>query len=275
MDSLRNKLAGLSSLLGRGVPGEAHGSPCISVSVSPRRTGQLRPAAAAAAHAPPPPARNFQSTVRPGVVLGTHNNVRDAPLGGLIAKMKDAEAAWLKVSLQAAGTTGEPKRQGWRAAVERPSTILACLQEKGKLVMANKAEAARRQKAEAELRRVSEQLSYSRGEAKHLKVRRCWVLLGGGARSAPCHCKVQCTPQQQQLLRNLTHAAGGAARARRPAGRAGGPSARVRAGGGRRAHRGGDGAPGARCDSAACGWVGVLGVEALALAGNTRSTAPS
>lgn len=43
------------------------------------------------------------------------------------------------------------------------------LQEKGKLVLASKAEQQRRAKAEAELRRVQEQHAFRLGEVKHLK----------------------------------------------------------------------------------------------------------
>ena len=43
------------------------------------------------------------------------------------------------------------------------------LQEKGRLALAVKNEAARRQKAEGELRRSGEQLAFRVGEVKHLK----------------------------------------------------------------------------------------------------------
>lgn len=59
--------------------------------------------------------------------------------------------------------------------------------------MANKAEAARRQKAEAELRRVGEQLAYSRGEAKHLKARAEGQLQGCRAAGTEQCCDVQAT----------------------------------------------------------------------------------
>ncbi|PSC71528.1 alpha-1,3 1,6-mannosyltransferase ALG2 [Micractinium conductrix] len=69
--------------------------------------------------------------------VAARKRLRDAPLGGLLQKYKDAEAAWLK--------------------------------EKGRLALAVKNEAARRQKAEGELRRSGEQLAFRVGEVKHLK----------------------------------------------------------------------------------------------------------
>lgn len=128
LENLRRKLAGLGSLLSRSAAEEAFDSPGIAMAVSvspPRSRGASRPRAPAAAAAhPSPPARHFHSTVRAGPPLGA-SNVRDAPLGGLLAKMKDAEAAWLKVCAAAGGTAGEPKRQGraggHRAPFDRPS----------------------------------------------------------------------------------------------------------------------------------------------------------
>ncbi|EFN58511.1 hypothetical protein CHLNCDRAFT_140571 [Chlorella variabilis] len=63
--------------------------------------------------------------------------MEDAPLGGLLQRYRDAEAGWLK--------------------------------EKGKLMLAADGEKKRRLKAEAELRRVQQQLSFRVGEVQHLK----------------------------------------------------------------------------------------------------------
>ncbi|PRW56275.1 Spindle pole body associated [Chlorella sorokiniana] len=137
IEDLRSKLKGLADMLGGGAePGVA-----VAVSVSPPRP-KPRPATAAAPpaarHLPPPP-RQFQPTVRPSssVLQAANAHARDAPIGGLLAKYKDAEQAWLK--------------------------------EKGRLQMAVKAEQHRRVKAEGELRRVQDQLAYRLGEVKHLK----------------------------------------------------------------------------------------------------------
>ena len=87
LDELRVRLTGLSELLGCG---EAPGSSATGRARSPPRT------APAAAHRSPPRA-GFQSTVRPSILRASNNSLRDAPLGGLLQKYKDAEAAWLKV----------------------------------------------------------------------------------------------------------------------------------------------------------------------------------
>ncbi|KAL4443056.1 hypothetical protein ABPG77_008547 [Micractinium sp. CCAP 211/92] len=131
LDDLRARLAGLSEMLGQRdtvavsitlPPGPEAASPSCSVpAAAPRRR------------------RQFQPTVHPtsSVLRSANSHARDAPLGGLLAKYRDAEAQWLK--------------------------------EKGKLQLELKAEAARRQKGEAELRRVQEQLAFRLGEVKHLK----------------------------------------------------------------------------------------------------------
>ena len=106
MDDLRAQLEGLSHRLGGG------------------GTGGRAPLGPAARKPASPHRREFTATVRPGggLPLGAANGGRDAPLGGLIAKMRDAEAAFLK--------------------------------EKGRLVLEQQREQRRRAKAEAELRRV-------------------------------------------------------------------------------------------------------------------------
>lgn len=182
IEDLRNKLKGLSDMLGGAGIESGVG---VAVSVSPR--AKSRPATAAAAPAarhPPPPPRTFQPTVRPGssVLQAANVHARDAPIGGLLAKYKDAEAGWLKVrrpgwvlsmgrrkGRQAFRPQAEPCRLTPRLhcrltpACTTPTTLP---QEKGRLQMAVKAEQQRRAKAEGELRRV--QVRADRCTRKHL-----------------------------------------------------------------------------------------------------------
>lgn len=91
LDDLRARLAGLSEMLGQRdtvavsitlPPGPEAASPSCSVpAAAPRRR------------------RQFQPTVHPtsSVLRSANSHARDAPLGGLLAKYRDAEAQWLKV----------------------------------------------------------------------------------------------------------------------------------------------------------------------------------
>lgn len=175
IEDLRNKLKGLSDMLGgTGIESRVG----VAVSVSPPRA-KPRPATAAAApaarHLPPPP-RTFQPTVRPGssVLQAANVHARDAPIGGLLAKYKDAEAGWLKVRRpgRVLGMGRRKGRQVFCLQTEPRRLTLACTppttlpQEKGRLQMAVKAEQQRRAKAEGELRRV--QVRADRCTRKHL-----------------------------------------------------------------------------------------------------------
>lgn len=101
IEDLRSKLKGLADLLGGtgNEPGLA-----VAVSLSPRSKRRPVTAAAppAARHPPPPPPRQFQPTVRPGssVLQAANAQARESSIGGLLAKYKDAEQAWLKVRRQ-------------------------------------------------------------------------------------------------------------------------------------------------------------------------------
>ena len=131
IEDLRSKLKGLADLLGGtgNEPGLA-----VAVSVSPRSKPRPVTAAAAlpAARHPPPPPRQFQPTVRPGssVLQAANAHARDAPIGGLLAKYKDAEQTWLKVRAAArldADGVREAKGQGCSpVAVPPPSAQRHC-----------------------------------------------------------------------------------------------------------------------------------------------------
>jgi hypothetical protein len=95
LNALRARLTGLSDMLG----GEAGVAVSLSLPAhqTPRSTG-----GAAAPARPPPPLRpqHFQSTIRPSstaVLRSANTHAREAPLGGLLQKYRDAEAHWLKV----------------------------------------------------------------------------------------------------------------------------------------------------------------------------------
>jgi hypothetical protein len=95
LDALRARLTGLSDMLG--------GEEGVAVSLSLpahhpfRSTGG---AAAPARQAAPPRPQHFESTIRTSstaVLRSANSHARDAPLGGLLQKYRDAEAHWLKV----------------------------------------------------------------------------------------------------------------------------------------------------------------------------------
>lgn len=86
MSELGLKLTGLAEMLG---PGAA-----LSTS-NQGPSGRSRCAAESSRYqAPPTPA----SCSLAASMLRSNNFARDAPLGGLLAKYRDAEASWLKVS---------------------------------------------------------------------------------------------------------------------------------------------------------------------------------
>lgn len=114
--SLRSRLAGLAQMLG-GEPELAVG---ISVS-SPRAKGRPAaaaqpPAAARAVKSPPARQAHFQPTVRPAVLRAANTRASDAPLGGLLQKYRDAEAAWLKVWRGSGGRRRGRRQEGRRQA---------------------------------------------------------------------------------------------------------------------------------------------------------------
>lgn len=190
LDDLRARLAGLSEMLGqRGdtaavsvtLPAEAPPPPRSARAASPRR-------------------RQSQPTVHSAssVLRSANAHARDAPLGGLLAKYRDAEAQWLKVRL---GGTGGRQAEGRLPGGACPSThhgsrkllsamllkLVFLLQEKGKMQLELKAEATRRQKAEGELRRV--QVCTARNAPLGIQYRTCAERAVGSAHPhASCSC---------------------------------------------------------------------------------------
>ena len=90
LEALRARLTGLSDMLG------GEGGVAVSLSLPAHHpTGGV---AAPARQAAPPRAQHF--TIRQSstaVLRSANSHARDAPLGGLLQKYRDAEAHWLKV----------------------------------------------------------------------------------------------------------------------------------------------------------------------------------
>lgn len=211
IEELRGRLSGLAQMLdgaGSG-PGVA-----LVVSVSPPRS---KPAVAGArrnpqAAAPPPPRQTARPISSSSSVLQAANaHARDAPIGGLLAKYKDAEAGWLKVRGRQRGgepAGGEAKGQvrgshGLGAILLLPTRTPPCraAQEKGRLQMAAKAEQQRRIKAEGELRRVQ-----VRGKRRCAPT--CWmrpfVTLGHGHQALLQNACEATSPSPNNLLACFT-----------------------------------------------------------------------
>ncbi len=108
LDDLRARLAGLSEMLGQ------RDTVAVSITLPPGPEAASPPCSVPAAA--PRRRRQFQPTVHPAsaVLRSANSNARDAPLGGLLAKYRDAEAQWLKV---------RHGRAGWQQA----DGLKACL----------------------------------------------------------------------------------------------------------------------------------------------------
>ena len=119
IEELRGRLQGLAQMLGG-----AGSSPrvAVAVGISPPRSKPraAAPPAAAARRPPPPPLPRHTARPSSSVLQAANAHARDAPIGGLLAKYKDAEAGWLKVrerqrGRQQVARDGEAKGQAGRS----------------------------------------------------------------------------------------------------------------------------------------------------------------